>query len=253
MLEHHDAVAHAEIEATRTAGASIDKRELRGATLYSILQLCGMCTMASIWSKVGRIVYGAVRSDVHQLILRRDTSTRSRSSAMPIAMILSSWVAYCVRNARRYITDRGTTYRWMSRRTCDGCQPHRPHTPDPVPGHCGRWRSVDWCQQPPRHLVRGLVKPSFNPPDWLFAPAWTVLYVLIAVAGWRTFQKQPRSLAMGLWYVQLALNFAWSPIIFSLHAIALALIIIVVLLVIILDFITVPWGRDRAAALLFVP
>jgi tRNA(adenine34) deaminase len=65
--EHHDATAHAEIEAIRAAGASFDKGELRGATLYTTLQPCGMCTMASIWSKVGRIVYGAGREDVHKM------------------------------------------------------------------------------------------------------------------------------------------------------------------------------------------
>src|ERR1700750_1241248 len=65
--EHHDATAHAEIEAIRRAGASFDNGELRGATLYSTLQPCGMCTMASIWSKVGRIVYGAGRDDVHKM------------------------------------------------------------------------------------------------------------------------------------------------------------------------------------------
>lgn len=65
--EHHDAVAHAEIEAIRAAGASFDNGELRGATLYTTLQPCGMCTMASIWSKVGRIVYGAGREDVHAM------------------------------------------------------------------------------------------------------------------------------------------------------------------------------------------
>jgi tRNA(adenine34) deaminase len=65
--DHHDATAHAEIEAIRAAGASFDNGELRGATLYSTLQPCGMCTMASIWSKVGRVVYGAGRDDVHQM------------------------------------------------------------------------------------------------------------------------------------------------------------------------------------------
>lgn len=67
VAEKHDAVAHAEIEAIRTAGRNFDNGELRGATLYSTLQPCGMCTMASIWSKVGRIVYGAGREDVHQM------------------------------------------------------------------------------------------------------------------------------------------------------------------------------------------
>lgn len=67
VAEHHDAAAHAEIEAIRAAGASFDNGELRGATLYTTLQPCGMCTMASIWSKVGRIVYGAGREDVHKM------------------------------------------------------------------------------------------------------------------------------------------------------------------------------------------
>jgi tRNA(adenine34) deaminase len=67
VAEHHDAVAHAEIEAIRAAGASFDNGELRGATLYTTLQPCGMCTMASIWSKVGRIVFGAGREDVHKM------------------------------------------------------------------------------------------------------------------------------------------------------------------------------------------
>jgi benzodiazapine receptor len=98
-----------------------------------------------------------------------------------------------------------------------------------------------------------LAKPWFNPPDWIFPPAWTVLYILIAVAGWRTFQRQPRSLAMGFWYVQLALNFCWSLVMFTLHAIGLALVIIVALLLSIAGFIIVQWPRDRLAAFLFVP
>ena len=64
--EHHDATAHAEMEAIRAAGRGFENGELRGAVLYSTLQPCGMCTMASIWSKVGRVVYGAGREDVHE-------------------------------------------------------------------------------------------------------------------------------------------------------------------------------------------
>ena len=68
----HDATAHAEMMAFREAGAALaspdnDSGELRGATLYSTLQPCGMCTMASIWTKVARVVYGAGRDDVHEM------------------------------------------------------------------------------------------------------------------------------------------------------------------------------------------
>jgi tRNA(adenine34) deaminase len=67
VTEHHDAVALAEIEAIRAAGVAFENGELRGATLYSTLQPCGMCTMAVIWSKVRRIVFGAGREDVHKM------------------------------------------------------------------------------------------------------------------------------------------------------------------------------------------
>jgi len=62
-----DATAHAEMMAIRRGCEGTGEMELRGATLYSTLQPCGMCTMASIWSKVGRVVYGAGRDDVHPM------------------------------------------------------------------------------------------------------------------------------------------------------------------------------------------
>lgn len=67
VAQNHDATAHAEITAMRAAGRDFENGELRGATLYSTLQPCGMCTMASIWSKVGRVVFGAGRDDVHPM------------------------------------------------------------------------------------------------------------------------------------------------------------------------------------------
>jgi len=67
VVIRHDPSAHAEIVAIRRAGEKLAQSELRGATLYSTLQPCGMCTMASIWAKIGRIVYGAERHQVHPM------------------------------------------------------------------------------------------------------------------------------------------------------------------------------------------
>lgn len=105
----------------------------------------------------------------------------------------------------------------------------------------------------PGEWYAGLEKPSFNPPNWIFAPVWTTLYVLIAIAGWRIWIKGRNSAAMWLWWVQLALNFAWSPVFFGAHQIAAALAIILALFAAILLFIANAWRRDRSAALLFAP
>lgn len=61
----HDPTAHAEIVAIRRASARRRTTALRGATLYSTLQPCGMCSMASIWARIGTIVFGAGREHVH--------------------------------------------------------------------------------------------------------------------------------------------------------------------------------------------
>ena len=63
----HDPSAHAEIVAIRRACEGLGRDDLRGATLYSTLQPCGMCSMASIWTSIRRIVYGAARPDVHRM------------------------------------------------------------------------------------------------------------------------------------------------------------------------------------------
>ncbi|MBY0565339.1 MAG: tryptophan-rich sensory protein [Hyphomonadaceae bacterium] len=105
----------------------------------------------------------------------------------------------------------------------------------------------------PGEWYAALEKPPFNPPGWVFGPAWTTLYALIAVAGWRIMQADAGGGATKLWWAQLALNFAWSPAFFSLHQIGLALIIILALLAVIVAFIAIAWRRDRLAAWLFVP
>ncbi len=98
-----------------------------------------------------------------------------------------------------------------------------------------------------------LAKPPFNPPEWLFAPVWTVLYILIAIAGWRIYQRDRSSLPMKLWWIQLALNFLWTPTFFSAHQIGLALLIILGLLAVILGFIASSLKQDCLAAWFFAP
>src|ERR1700712_5192152 len=61
----HDPSAHAEMVTIRRACEGLLRDDLRGATLYSTLQPCGMCTMASIWTSIGKVVYGAGRDSVH--------------------------------------------------------------------------------------------------------------------------------------------------------------------------------------------
>jgi tryptophan-rich sensory protein len=99
----------------------------------------------------------------------------------------------------------------------------------------------------------GLAKPSFNPAAWLFGPVWTVLYVLIAFAGWRVWQRDRSGWPMRLWWAQMALNFLWTPVYFGAHQIGLALVVILLMLAAILAFIVTAWRLDRVAAWLFAP
>jgi tryptophan-rich sensory protein len=75
-----------------------------------------------------------------------------------------------------------------------------------------------------------LIKPSFNPPNWIFGPVWTTLYALMAFAAWRILRQSPspaRRFALMLFFIQLALNTAWSWMFFAAHSPLLGLINIV--------------------------
>jgi benzodiazapine receptor len=105
----------------------------------------------------------------------------------------------------------------------------------------------------PGEWYASLDKPFFNPPSWVFGPTWTVLYVLIGLAGARVWLRQPASSAMQIWFGQLVLNLAWSPAFFGLQSPLLGLIVILCLFAAILTFIFTARRLDRAAALLFLP
>jgi len=100
-----------------------------------------------------------------------------------------------------------------------------------------------------------LAKPSFNPPEGVFAPVWTVLYVLIAVAGARFVlssarEKEP---VLALYSAQLALNAAWSWVFFYGQAIGSAMAVIAALWFAIVATIAFGWTKDRLASLLLIP
>ncbi len=104
----------------------------------------------------------------------------------------------------------------------------------------------------PGEWYRALAKPSWNPPNWVFGPVWTVLYVMIAVAGWLAWREGAYK-ALGFWGGQLILNALWSWAFFGQKMIGVALIDILLLLIAIVGFIATVWNRSRTAGLLFLP
>jgi len=101
-----------------------------------------------------------------------------------------------------------------------------------------------------------LARPRWCPPNWLFAPAWAVLFLMIAIAGWLIWEKVGFSggaLALSLYALQLVLNAAWSGIFFGMRRMDLAFAELCLLWLSILACIIVFWPIDMRAALLMVP
>ncbi|MGL2965079.1 TspO/MBR family protein [Flavobacterium sp. XGLA_31] len=103
-----------------------------------------------------------------------------------------------------------------------------------------------------------LIKPPFNPPNWIFAPVWTVLYILIGVSAgmiWNRLEDDEAAVksAFKLFIFQLALNALWSYLFFGLHNPLLALIEIVLLWLLIWETYTKFKTLDKKAAKLLLP
>jgi benzodiazapine receptor len=105
---------------------------------------------------------------------------------------------------------------------------------------------------PPGDWFASLAKPTFQPPNWLFGPVWTVLYVAMAVAAWvvqRTagVDSGLRRRAFVLFFVQFALNLAWTPLFFGLRSPGVAFVDICALWIVLL-WTLLAFGRVRPLA-----
>jgi len=117
---------------------------------------------------------------------------------------------------------------------------------------------------------RGLVKPSFTPPAWVFAPVWTVLYSLMAISAWmvwRTPRRRARSNsyqgmneqgsarldALIVFYIQLFFNAFWTPLFFHYHRLLVSVVVILVLWIAIFFTILLFWRVKPVAGALMLP
>jgi tryptophan-rich sensory protein len=108
----------------------------------------------------------------------------------------------------------------------------------------------------PGEWYAALRKPSWNPPAWVFAPVWTVLYLMMAISAWLVWRQGGLSVQrrpLGLFLLQLALNAAWSPLFFGLHWVGAAFVETLLLLLAIVGAIRAFHRVDRVAAGLMVP
>lgn len=112
---------------------------------------------------------------------------------------------------------------------------------------------VTGIQYMPGPWYEALNKPAWTPPNWLFPIAWTVLYLMVAVAGWLVWKREGVSMALMIWSVGLVLNALWSYVMFGRHDIGLALVNVAVLWLAIAAFIWAAWPVERMAAYLFFP
>ena len=100
-------------------------------------------------------------------------------------------------------------------------------------------------------------KVAWNPPNWIFGPMWTALYVMMAFAAWRLWRvrttKPAARTLLVLWFVQLGLNCAWSFLFFGLRSPTSGLIDIVPLLGVLIWIGVRLWTVDRLVATLWIP
>ena len=83
-----------------------------------------------------------------------------------------------------------------------------------------------------------LIKPSYNPPDWMFAPVWTTLYLMMTIAIWTFWHSKNKNIkTIYIYFIHLIFNTTWSVVFFVFHKIFFALVILVILILLIITLI----------------
>lgn len=101
-----------------------------------------------------------------------------------------------------------------------------------------------------------LKKPSWQPPDWLFAPVWTILYAMIAVSGWLVWKKTGFAgapIAFAIYAIQLVVNALWSAVFFGMHRIGASIVVVALMWLAVAANTIAFYAIEPNAGLLLVP
>jgi len=106
---------------------------------------------------------------------------------------------------------------------------------------------------PTGEWYRGLKKPSWTPPNWLFPVAWSVLYILMAAAAARVVLLPGGGVALAFWALQIALNTLWTPVFFGLKRIRAGMFVLSALWLAVAGCTVAMFSLDLLAGLMFLP
>jgi len=98
-----------------------------------------------------------------------------------------------------------------------------------------------------------IILPSFNPPSWVFAPVWSTLYLLMAIAIWKIWISSFDTRILKFFFIHLFFNSTWSIVFFGFHLIGLALINLIIILLFIIFLMKEYFTRDKTSFYLMIP
>jgi len=98
-----------------------------------------------------------------------------------------------------------------------------------------------------------IILPSFNPPSWVFAPVWTVLYIMMAIAIWRIWINSFEKNILNIYFCHLFFNATWSIIFFGFHQIELALVNLIIILIFIIILMKIYFKKDKLSFYIMFP
>ncbi len=105
----------------------------------------------------------------------------------------------------------------------------------------------------PGQWYESLVKPSFTPPNWLFPVAWSIIYLLLAWAGYRLSLIPESQVVLALWAAQIALNTLWTPVFFGAHRLFAAMVILTLLWLVVAVMLVMAMRLDVITGLILFP
>tara|TARA_B100000963_G_scaffold273796_1_gene242038 strand:- start:1557 stop:2021 length:465 start_codon:yes stop_codon:yes gene_type:complete len=98
-----------------------------------------------------------------------------------------------------------------------------------------------------------LILPSFNPPSWVFAPVWSILYLMMSLAIWKIWAKTFDGKILKIYFIHIFFNSTWTVIFFGFHQIGLALINLIIILIFIIILMREYFSKDKISFILMIP